>query len=1005
MPRTCSVCLTLSLLLVAPGIRAADLLGAEQVLSRVDQSPSAGKGKSATGQLLQRIRDYRLQAGKLPPSEAAAQWFVLYDEAGHIGGAAALSDFAAYDADTLRPVGVASMLAALPPPAAWPALREEASKRAEARPNDPQTLTVRLMMEVLARDRVAATATLNAIEVAAANLDANARSLVADQLSSERGWLATLYGSRDEVAKSFVARAKEGAQQPTQAVYRTIAIPDLVGLVGETQAAALLTEVLRLPVVLRSNDGDATRALVHRLALQQVQSLARAQWGLVDTPEALPLYEALQNRFESARIDPLANESPDKRRADVMYLIGLIVAGRQNDAERQLELVTRTVELDLPKPVVATLHRTGKTEALFRFLHNLLQHQPQLKVWNIYLQESAYAGHSKETLDLIDGLITRPDLPDYLARDLRFRRIAALLASDQTEPALEQMRAMLDAAPSASDPALNSLANLGLQAAALGRLLDRNELSAQGLAFTVKILSLEGTTELDREEIITGIYAEMRKEGKASEAESVVVAELRRAHGQASAFSALASGQFTGERAALTELAGIYDTAHRPGDVLTLLDGASGWGASDLVETLDSKDSFGAPLGLAAARALTARGDKAKAIVVVRALLDRMPAYDPAYELFVELAGNDAVAELDQRYARDRFEERPLIWKAVVLNKTGHVLEAEAAAKSAIAIDPSDGKEGPGDRLRAYAVLASILEGKGDLATANVYRGAVQAIRLSEQGDELYKFGLYQRALKRYDEALAQFADAYCIQSRLAVQMSKVGLNSQALAHYRRAYELMPQSFGRVESHCFGCESVFEEPTARSIAEQVFTTLVEKTPKNPQVHYMLGYLRQEQGKYAEALESYRIAIRLDSEYLNAWRHLQELASHTYIEPEDRDVAVLKLIELDPEQRHVQYVLNQTTDPRSLWIALDRIKPAPIRADLYPLARSARDQATIMAGLPESAREEMEQYRALTETMSNRTNAKNPRQGIANHVLITSIRPLLGAAPSRYEMAE
>ena len=37
----------------------------------------------------------------------------------------------------------------------------------------------------------------------------------------------------------------------------------------------------------------------------------------------------------------------------------------------------------------------------------------------------------------------------------------------------------------------------------------------------------------------------------------------------------------------------------------------------------------------------------------------------------------------------------------------------------------------------------------------------------------------------------------------------------------------MPDSFGRVESHCFGCERAFEGQRAQSLAEKIFTELAE----------------------------------------------------------------------------------------------------------------------------------------------------------------------------------
>jgi cytochrome c-type biogenesis protein CcmH/NrfG len=110
------------------------------------------------------------------------------------------------------------------------------------------------------------------------------------------------------------------------------------------------------------------------------------------------------------------------------------------------------------------------------------------------------------------------------------------------------------------------------------------------------------------------------------------------------------------------------------------------------------------------------------------------------------------------------------------------------------------------------------------------------------------------------------------------VQLSRQGLHEQAAEHYRRAYELMPTSFGRVESHCFGCESVFDGPEPQSIAEQVFQKLVARDPRNPQVHYLQGYLFEEQGRYADALPAFRTAVQIDGDYLNAWRHLNQVGT-------------------------------------------------------------------------------------------------------------------------------
>jgi tetratricopeptide (TPR) repeat protein len=198
------------------------------------------------------------------------------------------------------------------------------------------------------------------------------------------------------------------------------------------------------------------------------------------------------------------------------------------------------------------------------------------------------------------------------------------------------------------------------------------------------------------------------------------------------------------------------------------------------------------------------------------------------------------MARLDAVFARDQFEERPLIWKALLLHQAGREEEAEKVARQAIAIDPSDGEQGKGDRMRVYGVLADIRAARGDQKEADFLRGAVRAIRLSEQADDYQAAGLLSRGVKMYQDSLKHFADAYCIQSRLAVQLTALGLHETAAQHYEKAFELMPDSFGRVESHCFGCESTFSGPQAQTVAERVFTTLAAKNPDKPQIHYLLG---------------------------------------------------------------------------------------------------------------------------------------------------------------------
>ena len=316
-----------------------------------------------------------------------------------------------------------------------------------------------------------------------------------------------------------------------------------------------------------------------------------------------------------------------------------------------------------------------------------------------------------------------------------------------------------------------------------------------------------------------------------------------------------------------------------------------------------SGETFGTPMLYVAARALLKTGHTEPARRAIQRLIESQAGYDPAYELFLEMGGPDLEAQLDTLSKRDRFEERPLIWKAKLQLDAGRVEEAETTVRKAIAIDPSDGEEGKGDRMRAYAVLADVLDKKGDPEQAKIMRGAVMAIRLSEHADDWWTAGLLTRAVKMYEKALGHFADAYCIQSRLALRYTELRDFEKAEQHYVRAFELMPSSFGRIESHCFGCEGAFKGEQAQGIAERVFTRLAEKMTDKPQVFYLLGYLRQEQGKKAEAAEQFRKAVKLDPDYFNAWSHLLEVSADAALPQAEIDSAILAMLRLDPASRH------------------------------------------------------------------------------------------------------
>jgi len=303
-------------------------------------------------------------------------------------------------------------------------------------------------------------------------------------------------------------------------------------------------------------------------------------------------------------------------------------------------------------------------------------------------------------------------------------------------------------------------------------------------------------------------------------------------------------------------------------------------------------------------------------------------------------------------------------------------------------MDPTDGKQAPGRRLRAYAVLADVLARKGDEDHANFYRGAVTAVRLSENADRFFAAGLLTQAAKLYDAALTHFTDAYCIQFRLASRLSELGDNAEAEEHYRRAYELMPESFGRVESFCFGCQRPFATAEEQNIAEKVFMGLAAKMPDNPQVHYVLGNLRMQQKRAPDAFLEFKKAVVLDPDYLNAWKEIGEIGKQMHIPTKLRDEVAINEIRLDPLQRHIDEPdTAEITNLAGVWNAACATKdlfPA-VPGPLLTLTASARE-------LPNATSDPCEYG---DNTTFNYKRGKSPAECIAANRFISAVSAVFG----------
>ncbi|MCI0365877.1 MAG: hypothetical protein L0219_18615, partial [Phycisphaerales bacterium] len=570
-------------------------------------------------------------------------------------------------------------------------------------------------------------------------------------------------------------------------------MPNLVTLVGTNQAEAFLRRVLvEEDVLLSIEGGTATHRLAQRLALELVDKLKTSQWQLVNSLDAVELYEALDKRFAKAPIKPkqpatglvlpgidIPGRDPMehyKQQASLYYLLGLIARGRATDAVALARNLSGGGRGHLPTEALKAMETAGHTKALDDFLHELLTQAPDSDFWPYYVEVSAKAGQTERMLALARnaaanekiGKSKRANIHEYLFR--------ALLAADEVDGGVSEIRRLIELRRKKRDDRQSyqteSAAQLGVMLARLGVLLEEPAWIDEGVAVVRESISKpdDRTMAYSFDQPASECATLLSDLGRREEAETM----LKDALGVA----ARPNPERTYGAAELTKpyliaLVALYHRAGRHADVITLLDRAPYWGVKDIIDLLPhdfdlrmatgrfegrlKMAEHGLPLVVMAAEAMAETGRKPEAVKILNAYLDFNSSSDAAYDLLLKLAGDGATTRLDELFARDAFEERPLIWKAELLRRKNQLAEAETVARQAIAIDPSDGEQGPGNRMRVYAVLAEIRAARGDQKEADFLRGAVKAIRLSETADRFYEAGLLKRAVKMYQDSLTHF--------------------------------------------------------------------------------------------------------------------------------------------------------------------------------------------------------------------------------------------------------
>lgn len=947
-----------------------DFLGADHVVAQLsDQPAEAGEApkKSPTERLAHDLKQFTAERAAMKPAAAATAWLKLAERYFDLKPAS----------NRRGGLQFLKIVSALPEPAAWPELSKKIAAR-DLRKGKTygREMGLLLFAHVLNNDQVKRDEVVGQLDAFFKTNDVKSLGMMAHSAKSLFQTLGKFSDKSGQI--SAFERELEQAEN-SGAGYAYVSIPDLVTLAGEKRATEYLQRVFASGANVNIHNAKATTRLARRIALENVDTLKKPVWQLVNSVDAVELYEALDKKFplkkpkKTSGLDALQGGydggNYQRNQARFFYLIGLILENRTADATKLVKQIgAQSAVEQFSSWQLKEIVKSGGARPLYNYFHALLSENPEYPYWDAAIYLASQVGESKEMVTLAEAALKQSGLKTGRVREIRGHLTSAYLAADQVAKAVGQLRLLMakdaPAESTTEDPAAAMMevamqgmgggsfagtdpTSSALRLASLGHLLKNDAWLEEGMEkLSTELQKPAGPQQqYGREHHVKSTVALLMKLNRGGEAEALLLTALVAAKEAASEGNANSYSGRRGANEMLASLAHVYFQAGRHQDVVRLLDAVPNWGIADVSALLSARGKHQkneTPTAFIVGRSLYEIGNRVAARQIAREYLYLDPGYDPMYRLLLDIEGKESLPFLEELYARDQFEERPLIWKAHLLRKAGSLDAAEAVVKAAIAVDPSDGEQGKGDRMRVYGVYADIHRDRGDEKQEKFFRGVLRAIRMSENADDLYAAGLYDRGIKMYRESLDHFSDAYCIQSRLAIQLSELGQHEEAEKHYRKAYELMPDSFGRVESHCFGCEQAFNGKRAQGIAERVFTRLAKERPEKAQIHYLLGYLRETQNRYPEALASFREATRRDPDYLNAWGKISGMAHRIQLEPEAGEAAALNLLRLDPLSRHGQPNLGQIRSFSALWkVANTAAQHAHTKADkIYALKASA-----------------------------------------------------------------
>lgn len=915
---------TVAAFLIPLPLEARELLGADAFLREISAEPAnPDPSDNSPESLRKRFESFEVDAAKLPPEEAASRWLDLFDAIATIPPATRREE--GYDTFGLT---FAGLIKILPPATAWNSLGAEINSRTAGKKSAKDT-SLALLGSLLGQDPARITAALAQLEASPPEENVFSNGSNFEAISTIRKSIDLMAGRKSSPEETLTRQLEEieKAASIGNNTYNSIDIP---ALPDTPETSSLLLRALMTGAYLYISD-PSTKKLALEVTVKNSPKIPAAPWWLIRTPEDISYYPFFAHEFRARGND----DRSFRQAADRIFFLHLVAEGKKTEALAMLNDVKNREMFEYIYSLEGNYSPEQK-ERIFTFFIDLITKEPDRDFWSFTADVADTPERKKTFIDLVSRSIADPRITNETIRTyIENYQLSHLFSSDRTDDALAFLESLVRkyrAATAATphDEIYERLDNLLTRSITIGELLERPDIVSANLDILIASLD-ERLAVLPDNHIIKLLCRHQRF----PEAEKLLLSPLARI-----IRSRFLANKRDDVSAAFVQLAYVYYKADRHQDVIRLVENNPYWIADDLSK-VEAYSKTEPSFPIIVARSLAKSGRTGEAAEIARWSITGNPGKDEGYETLIEIASiEEFTAFLDSTFAANPFEERPLIWKAQLLNDTYHFREAEQVIRQAISIDPSDGEQGKGDRMRAYAVLGSILKGLRDEKQASEMDRIIHAIRTSEKADDWWHADVPSIAIKLYEEALESFSDAYCIQSRLALRYASSGDSEKAALHYQRAFELMPDSFGRIESHCFGCEGVFKDEISQKLAEIVFTEVAAKPNPKPQIFYLLGYLRQEQGRREEAAEFFRKATAMDPDYVNAWNKLAELADSVPMSPSHRDDIALALIRLNRAPS-----LNiQAANLGKLWDALlarEKDHPIPDERPVFPL-KTARE---------------------------------------------------------------